>query len=276
MGTLEYRQISFLQENSTLNVLAFDTAFLERVISTRMKEKLIEDTDVYIRLLLADSLEMTEFKSVLNNSFSEFFREPLTFAYLEQIVLPMIIEKKKLSHQKGLRIWSATCASGQEAYSVAMLCDELLQNNSRDIQYRIFATDHNPEEIEKAEKGVYNPAAVGKIAFNRLQRYFTAEGNSFTVNSNLRSNIDFSVFDLLANCESSPPASIFGDFDLIFCCNVFFYYKPEFQKLILEKVNKSLSREGYLITGETEKEIARENQFIEAFPNSAIFQKRVQ
>ena len=91
-------------------------------------------------------------------------------------------------------------------------------------------------------------------------------------------NFYLKAFDLISFCIMSfntelsfPAASIFGDFDLIFCANVLFYYKPEFQSLIINKLKKGLSKEGYIITGEAERTIFLNNNFKEEFPHSAIF-----
>ncbi|MEI7664139.1 MAG: CheR family methyltransferase, partial [Bacteroidota bacterium] len=105
----------------------------------------------------------------------------------------------------------------------------------------------------------------------RIQQWFTKEGDVFKIKPELKECLDFSVFDLFSDRLSSPPASIFGDFDLVFCANLLFYYKPEFRAFILAKMEKCLANGGYLVTGETEREILTRYGYREVFPQSAIF-----
>jgi chemotaxis protein methyltransferase CheR len=228
----------------------------------------------YLNYLGSCEEEAIVFRSRLTNSYSEFFRNPLTFAYLEQIILPQLIEKKRIKKENQIRIWSAACASGQEAYSAAILCDELIELKKANINYLIFATDVYPEVLEQAQIGHYQAATLGKVTLKRIQTYFTQDGETYKIAPQLRNRIDFSVFNLLSDQGSSPSASIYGNFDLVFCSNLLFYYEPESQMRILEKIGNSLAKNGYLITGETEREIINGNNYREVFVNSAIFQKK--
>jgi chemotaxis methyl-accepting protein methylase len=108
----------------------------------------------------------------------------------------------------------------------------------------------------------------------QLEKWFVQTGNSWSVIPELKKHIKFSVFDLLSKQYSSPPESIYGDFDLVLCANVLFYYKPEAQKIIMDKIRESLADDGLLITGEAEREILKTGKFKEVFPQSAIFRKK--
>jgi chemotaxis protein methyltransferase CheR len=90
----------------------------------------------------------------------------------------------------------------------------------------------------------------------------------------LKNNIDFSVFDLLSGQFSCPPASIFGEFDIVVCANMLFYYKNKYRQAILEKTGNCMANAGYLVTGETERQILIDHNYSEAFPQSAIFRKK--
>ena len=217
----------------------------------------------------------------LNNTFSEFFRNSLTFAYLEQIVLPSLIEKKIKEKQKEIRIWSAACASGQEPYSIAIVIDELIRIHHPGLSCRIFATDLNQSELSIAKKGVYPVSSLGKVNMSRLNTYFIRMDQSekysqivnFAIISDIGRYIDFSVFDLTSEEGNCPQASIYGNFDLVFCSNVLFYYKPEYQQRILLKIGNCLNPDAWLITGEAERGIVRENNYREEFFSSGIFKK---
>jgi len=268
------KYIDFIRSFSGLDISVYDNSFLEKIINGRMNDTSSKTHQEYLYYLSNVPEEPAELLRQLTNSYSEFFRNPLTFSYLEQIILPQLIERKKIRKEKEIRIWSAACASGQEAYSMAILCDELIGNKNAEITCRIFATDNNPVELLDARKGDFYSAALGKVSLKRIQSYFTLKGETYTISPQLRDIIDFSAFDLLSDPGTCPPASVYGNFDLVFCSNLLFYYKPEFRNSILEKTGNSLAIGGFIITGETEREIVMGNNYREVFVHSAIFQKR--
>lgn len=259
-----------------MDLTAYDSSFLKRTVESRMDSQRINSYQGYIEKLENEEQEQDVLRRSLNNSYSEFFRSPLTFDYLEYILLPLICEQKRRTQEKEIRIWSAACAGGQEAYSLAILCDELLQGKGSEITCRVFATDHCADELEKARKGLYSMQNMGKVSLDRFKKYFELEEKEevYRVISPLKAIVDFSIFDLLSIAGSSPPSSIYGDFDIVFCSNLLFYYKHEFRQAILQKLGRSLRTGGYLITGEAEREIVKANSYSEVFSNSAIFQKR--
>lgn len=267
--------VDFMKLKVGMDISMYDTSFLEKVINSRMAALSCETSEDYLLFLGNQHGESTKLLNQLSNSYSEFFRNPLTFAYLEQIVLPMLIGQKMNVGEKEIRIWSAACASGQEAYSIAILCDELIESTKSDIACRIFATDKSRKDLDNAQRGVYQLSSLNKVSLNRIQKYFTQQGENFTIDPKLKKSIYFSFFDLLAENGSCPPASIYGNFDLAFCSNLLFYYKPEYRQRILDKTLHCLALGGYMITGESEREIVKDNNLHEVFANSGIFQKRL-
>jgi len=254
-----------------IDVSKFDVLFLNKSFQKRITETHCESTEEYYNLLENNPKEGKTFIETLHISYSEFFRNPLTFSVLERIILPSLVLKKKNTKLKELRIWSAACAGGQEAYSLAILMEELKNGNNEKIKYRIFATDQSESQLTEARNGQYNPSALDNVNMKRTRQWFNKQGEIYSVKPELKENIDFSVFDLFSKQFSSPPVSIFGDFDLIVCANLLFYYKPEFREVILEKTGKCIAKGGYLITGETEREIFMNYNYHEVYPHSAIF-----
>ena len=266
--------LTIFQTSYNHDVSVYDDTFLQNLINDRKRELALVTDIEYQNYLESNTAEAALFKSRLNNSYSEFFRNPLTFAYLEQVILPQLIEKKKIKKENQIRIWSAACASGQEAYSLAILCNELIETKKVDINYLIFATDIDPDELGNAQKGIYQSETLSKVTLKRAQTYFNKKGETYAIVPQLRNRIDFSVFNLISDQGSCPPTSIYGNFDLVFCSNLLFYYKPECRNQMLEKIGSSLAKGGYLVTGETEREIIKRNNYREVFVNSAIFQKK--
>jgi chemotaxis methyl-accepting protein methylase len=263
--------IELLLKSKNIDFSKFETTFFLKTLKKRMDFVKCDSFDSYYLLLLNDFEEINLLQDSLQINYSEFFRNSLTFSVLEKIVLPHILIKKEKSKRKEIRIWTAASAGGQESYSLAILMEELVNRNDYDINYRIFATDISANQINYARNGIYSEPSINNITHSRLKKWFDYNGEFYVVRDELKNKIEFSIFDLFNKKFSSPQDSIFGDFDLVFCANILFYYKPEFQSVIIEKLSNTLRSEGYLITGETEREILKQNNFKEVFLNSAIF-----
>jgi chemotaxis methyl-accepting protein methylase len=257
------------------DISPLDKAFLAKSIERRLAATGIKTAAAYRGYLSENSTEAEIFFRALNIAYSEFFRNPLTFALLEQVILPALVAEKEKAGRTEIRVWSAACAAGQEAYSIAILLDDLAAARGRAISYRIFATDRSPAGIVAAQQGVYDYAVLHNVRLKHIRDYFTQEGESYTIIPALRNCIDFSAYDLLDKLSASPPPSIYGDFDMVICSNLLFYYRQDIRQCILSKVWNSLSPTGYLITGEAERDIVARNEgFRAAIPASIVFQKR--
>lgn len=251
----------------------YDASFLNKSIQKRITDTFCDSLESYFIYLENSYLERELLVLSMQVNYSIFFRNTFTFAILEHIILPSIISQKKASKQKEIRIWSSACASGQETYSLAILLNELSTVNNEEINYRIFATDYSEQRINEALLGQYSDTNLQHASMNRVNQWFVHHGNKYTVKEDLKKHIDFSVFDLLNEELSCPAASIFGDFDIVMCANLLFYYQPVYQKKIIEKALHSLNSNGYLITSETEREILLAQNLVEIFPQSGIFRR---
>jgi len=252
-----------------LDISNYDDTFLHTSTTKRMIETNSKSIEEYLKLFETESTEIGLFVEALQVNYSEFFRNTLTFSILESIIIPELVQKH--TDKSEIRIWSAACASGQEVYSVSMILNEYL--TEKQTEFRIFSTDIALNQVEAAKNGKYNISALGNVSLRRLNRWFEKQDGNYGVKNILKEKIEFSTFDLLNKQYNCPPTSIFGGFDLIFCSNVLFYYKPEIRKKIIDKLGKSLSTQGYLITSETERDILCQQIFHEVYPQSGIFKK---
>jgi chemotaxis methyl-accepting protein methylase len=255
------------------NISRYDESFLLKSLEKRMAETSNPTIADYCRYLSKEEWEAEEFYRSLNITYSEFFRNPLTVAVLEQRVLPRLIDEKQESGTAEIRVWSAGCAAGQEAYSVACLLDELLAARKTSLSYRIFATDISEKCLALARRGVYDAAAVQNVRLKHLKSCFESHNGVYSIAGRIKERIEFSFYDLLDERSTSPPGSIYGDFDLVFCSNLLFYYTPTIQQFILNKVCHSLSYGGYFVTGEAERGIVEATNLGEIFPMSAVYRK---
>lgn len=251
----------------------FEPSFLTKTLRTKLPTLLLTNVEEYPSWLSSHRDQSLAFIDSLTITYSEFFRETLTFATLEHIVLPPLIESKKGSSP--LRIWSAGCAGGQEAYSLAILLDELGSAKEKKPSYRIFATDISEDNLAFAQKGVYDSSSLKNVSMSRLEKYFSQAGTSYSLRPELKLHVDFSRHDLLDEHSTAPARSIFGEFDLVLCCNLLFYYTRDVRQKILNRLCKSMAPRGYLATGEAERsEIDRQRTLKAVAAPSTVFQKQ--
>ena len=249
----------------------YDPAFLRATLTRRMSQSGL-DARALATALAADPEQARQLWRALNISYSTFFRDSLTAALLEQFALPALMRDKERDGQE-LRIWSAACAAGQEAYSVAMLLDDLIAAHGSGIRFRIFATDHHAPNLTQARRGIYDQAAVRNVPLKYLH-YFTRQDEQYEVIPAMRAQVDFSAHDLLDPHAACPQASIFGEFDLIFCCNALLYYRPRVRSLILARLHAALAPHGFLVTDEAERELPTPSDgFRPVTTPGALFQK---
>ncbi len=272
---------SFLEDISRVmqkaygkDIYPFEESFLLKTLEKRLSSTSIQNLAAYSEYLSENSSEAEALFRALTISYSEFFRNPLTFALIEQLVIPVLLDEKEKSGRPEIRVWSAACAAGQEPYSVAILLDEVIASRASAVSYRIFATDFSETDLALAQKGVYDSGAVRNFRLKHLHDFLASAGETYSICPRIRAHVDFSRYDLLDEHSVSPPASIYGDFDLVFCSNLLFYYKPEAREVILDKVYRSLSPNGYLVTGEAERDMITGRKGLRAVaPPAAIFQK---
>jgi chemotaxis methyl-accepting protein methylase len=238
-----------------IDVSGYEDTFLAHSLEKRFSVAKTDDIADYIRHLAGNPDEAAILLRSLTVTHTEFFRNPLTFAHLEQWILPSLMEAK--SDHSELRVWSAGCSTGQEAYSIAILAENINSQRQRPVRYRIVATDISQEALLEASRGEYREAAIQKIRVGDLKEHFLKSGETYAVCDRLKQHISFSSYDLLDNRSSCPQESIFGGFDLVVCSNLLFYYQRSHQERILKKLVDSMDENGYLITGEAERLIVR-------------------
>lgn len=262
--------IQVMHEIGGRDISMYDEAFVVKILKKRWEATGVNTVVAYEKYLQMDNTEVDTFRNCLNIHHSEFFRNPLTFALLEQWILPKLIKQKAGGGE--IRIWSAGCSAGQEAYSIAMLLDQFGTNGGK-IRFRIFATDISETVLKLAHHGVYDNEAMKNVRLKDIRKYFTKEGENYVITPKLKENINFSRYDLLDPKSIHPPESIYGDFDIVFCSNLLFYYRPHIQRYILQQMQQAMAHMGYLVTGEAERGLVNNSYRLEMISMPApIFQ----
>lgn len=272
MNKKQIEIVQIIKSICEIDISKFDDAFLNQTVEKRLAALEIKKNSEYAQFLSNNADEATILLQSLNITHTEFFRNSLSFAHLEQWILPSLMEEK--SAKSELRIWSAGCSSGEEAYSIAMLVENINANKQKKSRYRIIATDISESALHVANKGEYNEKDIQKIRVRDLNEFFIKSGEKFTVCPRLKEHVSFTSYDLLDDITSYPQESIFGNFDLVICSNLLFYYKQDYQRTIIMKLIKAMAKTGYLITGEAERHTVERTGYLRqvAMP-SPIFQK---
>ena len=211
-----------------------------------------DDMATYAERLRGDADECALLASDLLINVTSFFRDPKVFESFESEILPSLIER--LAPGQALRIWVVGCSTGEEAYTIAMICLDALAGMRRDLKLQIFASDLDPDAIATAREGIYAHDIADAVPPERLARYFNEEDTGYRVVPALRSHVVFSVQDVL----SDPP---FSRLDLITCRNLLIYLDAAAQGRIISLFHFALKEGCFLMLGTAETIAKPEGRF---------------
>jgi chemotaxis methyl-accepting protein methylase len=235
----------------------------------------IKTAQAYLEIVSKEPDEADNLLSEIGIQVSLFFRNPLIFEIIREQTLPTILEAKRRTGLREIRVWSAGCSAGEEAYSVAILLHQLLKDELKEWRIMIFATDIDRKILTEAERGVFSRAKLCDTRLGVVDEYFTSVGMEFKVKPFIRKLVDFSFDDLASTEKGAPSASIFGAFDLVLCRNVMIYFNEASRDLVRKKIIKSLGRGGYLVLGESEwLSNTDKSELAEVDDRSRIFRKK--
>jgi len=234
-----------IKKNLGFNCEHYKESHFRRRINVRVRATNSNSYAEYLKILKKDSDEYRYLIEALTVNVSEFFRNPETYTIIEKEVLPALIESKSNSLMKAIRIWSAGCAAGEEAYSLAIILHRRLGKDFGKYRISIMGTDIDSSSLEKARKGVYSENALKNVDEKTRERYFIKKGGMYQVTDQLKNVTHFKQHDLI----SGPKLS---HFDMIICRNVMIYFNKEIQEQLHLDFYKSLTQGGFFIIGKAE------------------------
>ncbi|HXB54638.1 MAG TPA: CheR family methyltransferase [Vicinamibacteria bacterium] len=245
----------------------FDRGLLEAVRLSRS-----DSPEAYLgRLATGDRSEWGRLASLLIVGETYFFRDRPCFDALEQRVLPALIKARRLAGTQFLRLWSAACATGEEAYSLAILVDQLLPDRTL-WDVTVLATDLDPMALEKAGRATYREWSLRDVSPAVRDRYF--EGGSsgaFDLVPKIRAMVSFEPGNL---AEGLPRAASSGSMDIILCRNVLMYFTPEATKAVVSRLQTALAEGGWLVVAPAEAFAQRFRPLVTVnFPQTIFFRK---
>jgi PAS domain S-box-containing protein len=238
---------------------------LLRRIERRINIRNLPDLPSYAIFLQENADEIVSLLKDLLISVTNFFRDSKAFTVLEEQVIPDVIKEKKGDQQ--LRIWVAGCATGEEAYSIGILCAEQLQNMPDPPKVQIFATDIDEAAINHARDGLYTLNDAADISPERLRRFFNKDGDCYRIRREIREMILFANHNFLKD----PP---FSHLDIISCRNVLIYLNRTAQERAIETFHFALNKSGFLFLGSSESADSWSDLFATFNRENHIFQTR--
>lgn len=256
--------LAYLRQSRRFDFTGYKRSTLIRRVRRRMQHLGIEIFSIYLDYLEQHPEEFNQLFNTILINVTGFFRDVSAWEYLAEEVLPNIVTLKNNFEQ--IRIWSAGCASGEEAYTLAMLMAELLGAEEFGQRVKIYATDIDEEALNQARQAVYSAKDVQVIESELKEKYFESVGNNYVFRQDLRRCVIFGRHDLL---QDAPISRL----DLLVCRNTLMYFNSETQGRIMARFHFALNDTGYLFLGKAEMLLIHSNLFTAVNLKNRIFSK---
>lgn len=218
---------------------------LKRRIALRMREKKANSYSEYLQILIHQPEEYEKLFEVLTINVSSFFRDTEVWLRLKSKIIPDLIQRKKERGLRKIKIWSAGCANGEEAYSLAITLYEILEKEGRIQDAEVVATDIDKESLILAEQGAYGRESIKNVSAERLKRFFIPYKEKFRIVPHLKELVKFVENNLITETG-------LGGLDIILCRNVFIYFNRSLQEYLIMKFYNALLDDGYFVMGNSE------------------------
>jgi two-component system CheB/CheR fusion protein len=235
--------LTYLKEARGFDFTGYKRTSLARRVHRRMSQVGFEDYAEYIDRLQVDAEEFNALFNTILINVTSFFRDPDAWEYLRTDIVPAILAER--SPAEPVRIWSAGCASGEEAYSLAIVFAEVLGVDQFRQRVKIYATDVDDEALVQARQAVYPDTALENVPPDYVGKYFDRQGSQYVFRQDLRRSVIFGRNDLV---QDAPISRI----DLLVCRNTLMYFNAETQARILGRFHFALAPRGVLFLGKAE------------------------
>jgi two-component system, chemotaxis family, CheB/CheR fusion protein len=252
--------LAILRNETKVDFSSYKPNTIVRRIERRMGIAQVVTIEEYIHYLMHSKNELNLLYKDLLISVTKFFRDTEAFIFLREKVIPELFKSADLDKQ--VRIWVAGCATGEEAYSLAIMCADYMEGTGQHRSVKIFATDLDKEALEYAARGVYPDSVAADLPDPKLRRFFNKEGNSLNISNRIRQMVVFAAHNII----SDPP---FNRMDMVTCRNLLIYLKPTLQQRVLKVFSFALYPRGYLFLGSSETI----GEMSDVFETSSIKQK---
>jgi chemotaxis methyl-accepting protein methylase len=228
-------------------LLNTETETLVAVAGEFQKSQHLGSVEDLLARLRSSDVECESLAARLLDGKTGFFRHPAAYESLTKMALPDLLQRRTGDHPRTVRIWSAGCSTGEEAYSIAIsVCETINRNGSNGGSVHVVASDIRRQAVEAAERGLYPKRDLQRIPRQVVQTYFARVGEHFLVKPRLRNLVTFSTMNL------AQPAYL-GQFDCIFCMDVLPQFSTAQRIALTQRLHLYLQPGGYLFLGQEEK-----------------------
>src|SRR5262245_24873830 len=258
--------LAYIRENRGFDFTGYKRPSLHRRIEKRIADTGAETYGKYLELLKDDDTEFAQLFDTILINVTGFFRDMPAWQFLRDEVVPKITSTKGTGEQ--IRIWSAGCATGEEAYSLAMVFAHEVGDGDFADRVKIYATDVDERALSDARHGVFVADQVKDVPDEFRDRYFEPVDSRFIFSNDLRRAVIFGRNDLLVD----PPIS---RIDLISTRNTLMYFNPDVQRRVLLNFHFALQPNGYLFLGRSETLLTRSNLFVPVDLKKRVFARGV-
>jgi len=262
-GTLD-ELLEFVKATRGFDFTGYKRSSIERRVAKRMHEVGVESYSDYLDYLELNGEEFAELFNTLLINVTSFFRDPQTWEHLASEIVPQLVASR--NDGGPLRIWCAGSASGEEAYTVAMVLARVLGDEEFRERVKIYATDVDEEALDEARHGAYQPRQIEDVPREALERFFERTDQRFVFRKDLRRSVIFGRNDLI---QDAPISRI----DLLVCRNTLMYFTAETQAQILRRFHFALNDDGVLLLGKSEMLITHADLFAPVDLKWRIFRK---
>lgn len=261
MGTI----LRLLRAHSSVDFSYYKTATVIRRIERRVTLKNSQDMAEYAERLARDPDELQALYHDLLIGVTHFFRDPECFEFLQEHVIPDLLERTPRDEE--VRVWVAGCATGEEAYSIAMLLCEALTAAGRPLNVKLLATDVHRASLAVASRGIYSADQMVHVSDERRERFFTQRSEGYQISQDLRQFIVFAPHDVT---KDAP----FTKMNLVTCRNLLIYLEPAAQHTVLSLFHFGLVPGGTLFLGPSESPGALADEFSTLDERRKFYRKR--
>jgi two-component system, chemotaxis family, CheB/CheR fusion protein len=254
-----------LRDQFGIDFSIYKITTVARRIQRRLDLLRLDNVSSYVDLLRTDPEEINSLYRDLLIGVTQFLRDPGAFEALERDVIPQILDRVPAGEE--IRVWVAGCATGEEAYSIAMLFCEALQARERPLDLKILATDVHPLSLEAASAGIYGESALANVDRRRIEKFFVRRSTGYQISADVRQLIVFARH----NVTKDAP---FTRMHLITCRNMLIYLQPPAQRTVMSLFHFGLGPGGFLFLGASETPGALSDEFSPIDDHFKIYKKR--
>jgi two-component system CheB/CheR fusion protein len=255
--------LDYLKRTRGFDFTGYKRSSLMRRVQKRMESSLVTDFVEYMDYLEVHPDEFVQLFNMILINVTSFFRDEQVWTYIRDSVIPTVVRARGDSQ---IRAWIAGCASGEEAYSLAMLLCELLGEEKFLNQVKIYATDADDEAVNEARMATYGLQIMQSVPLDLREKYFVQVNSKLAFRPDLRRSVIFGRHDLV---QDAPISNL----DLLFCRNTLMYLNAETQTRILHRFHYALKDEGFLVLGKAEMLLSHSELFSPVEMKYRVFRK---